>query len=145
MRYYLFLMIFSLISFNRVNFAYKSNEALIPVISQLGPIYFFYTVPSRIKLNDRVDLSFSKSSLINTYRYRLEIPEGGVTAIDKNVVLWSAWKTEDFTKIVIPGLDIAGAYRFIIEYKTGAGTETKKFEKVFEVYSVNPVADNIIT
>ncbi|HPM18279.1 MAG: hypothetical protein GT598_05705 [Bacteroidales bacterium] len=113
-----------------------SEEATLPVL-QLGPIYFFYSVPARIKLNDRIDLSFSRSSLITTYRYRLEIPTEGMTGIDDKLLSWSLWTNEDFTAIIIPDLDVLGTYKFTVEYKTGTGTLTRRFEKTFEVYSLS--------
>jgi ankyrin repeat protein len=146
MKYYLFvIMIFPLLSFNKPDFDKRSDGSFILPASQLGPIYFFYNVPSRIRLNEGVDLSFSRSSLISLYRYKLEIPAGKVTRIDKNLMLWSSWKTEDFAKIIIPNLDIPGTYKFVIEYRTGSGDMTKMFEKGFEVNSTIEVASNVIS
>ncbi len=139
------IMIFPLLNSAVPDFNRNTDKAFFFTASQLGPIYFFYTVPSRIRLSDKVDLSFSKSTLITAYRYRLEVPGGMESKIDKNIILWSSWKTEDFSKIIIPDLDVPGTYKFIIEYSTGPGTLTKRFEKYFEVYSVTETAGNIVS
>ncbi len=141
MKYYLFaIIIFPLLSFNVPDFNPEPDGTSILPASQLGPIYFFNTVPGRIKLNDKVILSFSRSSLISMYRYKLEIPDAQETRIDKSIVSWSSWKTEDIAAIIIPDLDVQGTYKFIVEYKTGTGTLTRRFEKSFEVYSLSNLA-----
>ncbi|NMC39297.1 MAG: hypothetical protein GYA41_13340, partial [Bacteroidales bacterium] len=146
MKYYLFaIMIFPLLSFNKPDFDKRSEESIILPASQLGPIYFFYSVPSRIRLNERVDLSFFRSSMITIYRYKLETPAGTVTKIDKNLMLWSPWKTEDHSNIIIPNLDIPGTYKFIIEYRTSSGDITKRFEQGFEVKPASEVAGNVMS
>ncbi|GEM_PF-1005717 len=111
------------------------NVACLPAMTQMGPIYFIRQFPERLKHHERVDLSFMKSSIISTYRYRLEIPGASQSGIDKRLLGWSAWSMEDISKIIIPNLDAEGGYKFIVEYKTKAGDETKRFEKSFYVYS----------
>jgi len=134
------ILLIPLLSFTVPERGKMSEETLTLPASQLGPVYFFHAVPARIKLNDKVILSFSKSSLISTYRYKPDIPPGKETRIDKDIVSWSSWKTEDIIPIIIPELDVTGTYKFIVEYKTGARTPTQRFEKIFEVYSLADLA-----
>jgi ankyrin repeat protein len=145
MKYCLFfLIIFYGTSFNKVNYAEKSDEPLIPVnfSSQQDPFYFLIPVPVAVKLFDKIDLSFFRNKLIVfQYRYRIQAPYGGETAIDGRLIIWSAWIRDDLTDIKIPRLNQEGGYKLIVEYKTQKSTETKKFERVFYVYHVNPLAN----
>lgn len=134
------ILLIPLLSFTVPDRGKMPEETFTLPASQLGPVYFFQAVPARIKLNDKVILSFSKSSMISTYRYKLDIPPGKETRIDKDIVSWSSWKTEDIIPIIIPKLDVTGTYKFIVEYKTGARTPTQRFEKIFEVYSLADLA-----
>ncbi len=145
MNFLFIILIFFGTSFNKENYAHDSVEPLIPrfSFSQQEPFYFTNSVPEKIKLFNSIDLSFFCNQLIvRLYRLRLEIPFGGETAIDRNLIKWSAWENinEGFTKIIIPELDQEGGYKFTIEYMTRAGNETKKFEKLFYVYRANPMA-----
>ena len=85
---------------------------------QETPFYFLKPVPPTIKLPDKIDLSFFRNqSVVSQYRYRLEIPAGGVTAIDRNFTRWSPWISFDFIEFIIPMLDREGGYKLNIEYK----------------------------
>jgi len=64
--------------------------------AQMGPIYFLYSVPSKIAMLERIDLSFYKSSLIRSYRYRLEVPQGSGLANNKSLTEWSDWTTDEY-------------------------------------------------
>jgi len=141
MRSYLFIfLLFFCTSLNIFNLAAKSEESYIPelLLSQEAPFYFLKPVPATVKLLDKIDLSFFKNqSVVTQYRYRLEIPSGGVTAIDRNFTRWSPWISFDFIEIIIPMLDQEGGYKLIVEYKTSNGSEISKFEKLFYVYRIN--------
>ena len=137
------LIIFYGTSLNNFCFADKSYETYIWefYLSQEEPFYFYKPIPAKIELFSKVDLSFFKSPLIVLYRYRLEIPKGSSTTIDKKIINWSAWTESNLTDIIIPRLDNEGRFLLIIEYKTRGSSETRKFEKLFYVYRVNPNAN----
>jgi len=109
------------------------------IIDQEAPFYFLKPVPPAIKLPDKIDLSFFRNqSIVTEYRYRLEIPPGGATAIDRNFTRWSPWISFNFIEFIIPILDREGGYRLNVEYKSSKGGEILKFEKLFYVYRVIP-------
>lgn len=140
---FIFLIFFGA-SLNNLNLAAKSEESYIPefLLTQEAPFYFLKPVPPTIKLPDKIDLSFFRNqSVVSEYRYRLEIPAGGATAIDRNFTRWSPWISFDFVEIIIPMLDQEGGYKLIVEYKTSKSSEISKFEKLFYVYRVNPNAN----
>lgn len=144
MKYCLFLLIFFITS-HLLKISSAEISIIIPGSGlnnlQEEPFYFNKTIPSKIKLLDRVDLSFFRNPLITAYRYRLEIPSGSQTAIDKKLIIWSLWTENDFADIVVPRLDMEGRYKLVIEYKTRGGSETKKLERLFTVFAVpSPVA-----
>jgi ankyrin repeat protein len=135
-------MMFVVTSFNKVSYGDKSDELLIQgsLSSQQDPFYFLSPVPASVKLFDKINLSFFRNKLIILqYRYRLQTPYGSQTAIDGRLIIWSAWIKDDLTEIKVPKLDQEGGYKLIIEYKTKSSNETKKYEKVFYVYYVNPL------
>jgi len=137
MKYCLFfLVIFYGTSFTKISYAYKSIEFLIPGLfpPQQEPIYFYRPVPSKILLLDKLDLSFFKSPLIATYRYKLEVPDANKSNIERKLFYWSVWSEDDLTEIVVPRLDVEGSYKLMIEYQTRSGTVTKRYEKQFLVY-----------
>ncbi len=106
---------------------------------QEAPFYFLKPVPPTIRLPDKIDLSFFRNqSIVTEYRYRLEIPAGGATAIDRNFTRWSPWISFDFIEFIIPIVDREGGYKLNIEYRSSKGGEILKFEKLFYVYRVNP-------
>ena len=128
-------------SFNKVSSDEKLNEPLIPgfFFSQQAPFFFLKPVPATIKLRGKIDLSFFRNRLIvSQYRYRLAIPGGGETVIDRKLINWSSWISFDFNEIIIPMLDQEGGYKLVIEYRTPKISEISKFEKLFYVYRVNP-------
>ena len=148
MKYCLFLLlIFFGTSFNRLGSAEKYGETVITCFSipQQEPFYFNKPIPSKIKILDKVDLSFFRNPLITSYRYRLEIPIGRESTINKKLILWSSWTEDDFADIAVPRLDLEGSYKLIIEYKTRGGSETKKLEKLFSVYIANSPTNPVIT
>lgn len=103
-----------------------------------SPVSFMNSVPSRIKINDRVDLSFFvNQSVIFQYRLKLEVPKGAETSIAKSLLAWSEWNNQDINRIIVPKLEKEGKYKLVIEYKTHTSVGTIKFEKQFEVYSEN--------
>jgi len=135
-------MIFIVSSFNKVSYANENIELIFQRSSpsQQDPFYFLSPVPASVKLFDKINLSFFRNKLIVLqYRYRLQTPYGSQTEIDGRFIIWSSWIKDDFAEIRIPRLDQEGGYRLIIEYKPSSGNETKKFEKVFYVYYVNPL------
>jgi|GEM_PF-1727116 hypothetical protein len=103
---------------------------------QMGPVYFVNRVPLKVGILEKIDLTFMKSSLITECRYMLHIPGKGTSIIDRGLLVWSAWQSEDIVRVVIPQLDQAGEYKFIVEYKTRTGSETKRFEKQFTVTGI---------
>jgi ankyrin repeat protein len=138
------LIIFYGTSLNNFNFADRSEESYITelFLSQEAPFYFLKPVPATTKLLTKIDLSFFRNqSVVTQYRYRLEIPSGGATAIDRNFTRWSPWISFDFIEIIIPTLDQEGGYKLIVEYRTSKGSEISKFEKLFYVYRINPAAN----
>lgn len=124
----------------RVNSACKCDEPDIRSFNQQSPFYFLSSVPAKVKLFDKIDLSFFRNRLIvSMYRYRIDIPSySEETEIDSHLLIWSPWIKDDFTGIRIPMLDHEGGYRLIVEYKTMAGNETNRFEKLFYVYRAGP-------
>lgn len=126
---------------NNIEFAVRSKESLFRELSlfQEAPFYFLKPVPPTIKLPDKIDLSFFRNqSVVSEYRYRLEIPAGGATAIDRNFTRWSPWISFDFIEFIIPMLDREGGYKLNVEYKSSKGSEILKFEKMFYVYRIKP-------
>ena len=138
MKYFVsFLIVFYIASFNNYCFGDGNRKTMIRelLLSEQGPFDFFNPVPAKIKTNERIDLSFSVyNSIVYQYRYRLEVPTGAIASINKTLLNWSAWISNAFTDIIIPKLEQEGSYKLIIEYKTQASSEIKKFEKSFDVY-----------
>jgi hypothetical protein len=137
-------MIFYGTSLNNVTSADKSEEPYFPVFlfSQQAPFYFLNSVPASVKLSSKIDLSFFRNqSIVYQYRYRLELPAGGLSDINRNLIIWSPWTKNNLTEIKVPRLDQEGGYKLIVEYMTPELGETKKFEKPFYVYRGNPSTD----
>jgi ankyrin repeat protein len=133
-------MIFFVTSFNGIISSEKSYVDYTRAfsLSQDEPFYFYKPIPAKIKLLNQIDLSFFRNqSVVTQYRYRLEIPNGVATAIDRNFTRWSPWISFDFIEIIIPMLDQEGGYKLIVEYRTSKSSEILKFEKLFYVYRVN--------
>ena len=128
-------------SLNNFNIAAKSEESILSeyFIYQEASFYFLKPVSPSIKLHDKIDLSFFRNqSVVSEYRYRLEIPAGGATVIDRNFTRWTPWISFDFIEFIIPMLDREGGYKLNIEYRSSKGGEILNFEKLFYVYRVNP-------
>ena len=135
------LLIIFATSLDNLNIAAKPEEPCLSefILYQEAPFYFLKPVPQTIKLPDKIDLSFFRNqSVVSEYRYRLEIPPGGATAIDMSFTRWSPWISFDFIELIIPVLDREGGYKLNVEYKTSKGSEILKFEKLFYVYRVIP-------
>jgi len=133
-------MIFYGTNYNNLPSAVKSEDHFISVLSfsQQVPFYFLNSVPATIKLPGKIDLSFFRNlSIVAQYRYRLEIPGGVDTEIDRDLILWSQWTKSNMAEIKVPRLDLEGGYKLIVEYMTPELGETKKFEKPFYVYRAN--------
>lgn len=135
----LFLFIFLFFDYGII----IGNETIIKAESfppegiyfQKTPFYFLKNIPPSIKLFSGADLSFFRDqSVVDSYRYRIEIPAANATAIDRSLTRWSPWLSYDFIEIIIPVLDIEGGYKLIIEYKKIKSDEILRFEKVFYVY-----------
>ena len=104
------------------------------------PFNFINPVPSKIRLMEKVDLSFYvNQSIVFQYRYKLEVPQGGEATINKSLLNWSGWINKDINDIIVPKLGKEGRYKLVVEYKTHTSSETNKYEKPFDVYSVKPV------
>jgi hypothetical protein len=134
-------------SFNELHSADKFNEAYINgfFLPQQEPFYFQKPVPSTVKLRGKIDLSFFRNQpIVSQYRFKLVIPEGGETAIERNLNNWSAWISFNFIEIIIPLLDREGGYKLLIEYKTAKTSEISKFEKPFYVYRNNAMAGAVV-
>ena len=115
------------------------SEFLYP--PQDAPFYFLKPFPTAIKLMGRAELSFFRNqSVVTQYRYRLEIPDGVNTGIERNITRWSPWIGFDFIELIVPVLDLEGGYKLSIEYRTSKNTGILKFEKLFYVYRINPAA-----
>jgi len=116
------------------------NAAELLYQQQQEPFYFVTPVPPAKKLLDNIDLSFFKNRLaVSTYRYRIQIPDGPETSIDRRLSIWSGWTRSDLAEIRIPRLDLEGGYKLIVEYNPVEGNETRRFEVPFYVYYSNPV------
>ena len=78
-------------------------------LSVQSPFSFFNAVPAKIKTTDKVDLSFSANNgIVYQYRYRIEVPDGSRTSINKTLLTWSQWLNNAFTDIIIPRIDQEG-------------------------------------
>lgn len=140
-------MIFYGTSFNEVRSFARSEEHFIPefLLSQQAPFYFLNSVPSTVKLSGKINLSFFRNqSIVFQYRYKLELPYGTVSDINRKFIMWSAWTKDNLTEFTVPRLDQEGGYKLIIEYMTPELGETRKFEKPFYVYRGNPKANEKI-
>jgi hypothetical protein len=108
---------------------------------QEAPFYFLKPVPATIMILSKVELSFFRNqSIVTQYRYKVEIPEGGGTVIDRNITRWSPWIGFDLIELIIPSLDREGGYKLNIEFRTSKNNEILKFEKLFYVYRFNPAS-----
>jgi ankyrin repeat protein len=119
----------------------KTEEAYVPIafISQQAPFYFLNSIPSAVKLAGKINLSFFRNqSIVYQYRYRLELPNGVISDLDRRFITWSQWTKDNLTEFMVPRLDQEGGYKLIIEYMTPDLGETRKFEKPFYVYRENP-------
>jgi ankyrin repeat protein len=100
------------------------------------PISFFNAVPTKIKTTDRIDLSFAvNNEIVSRYRYKIEVPDITLSSINKTLLSWSAWINNAFTDIIILKITQEGRHKLVIEYKSFGTTETKMFEKQFDVYN----------
>ncbi len=130
-------------TFTELYSADKVNETFFSgyFFPQQEPFYFQKPVPPTVKLRGKIDLSFFRNQpVVSLYRFRLILPDGGATVIDRNLFSWSAWISFNFIEIVIPILDREGGYKLVIEYKTDKTSEVSKFEKPFYVYRANLMA-----
>jgi len=124
--------------------AYCTTNSIVNAIEvinqqQQDPFYFVTPVPPAKKLLDNIDLSFFKNRLaVSTYRYRIQIPDGAETSIDRKLSIWSGWTKSDLAEIRIPRLDLEGGYKLIVEYNPVEGNETRRFEVPFYVYYSSP-------
>ena len=135
--FFLFIFLFSDFGIIFGNECLFKAESFLPEDSyfQKAPFYFLKNVPSSIKLFSGTDLSFFRDqSIVSRYRYRLDIPVGNATAIDRSITRWSPWLSFDFIEILIPVLDLEGGYKLLIEYQKNKSDEILKFERVFYVY-----------
>ena len=143
MRYcLLFILLFYGFDLKNDDYSSESEKHSITAstLFQKDPFYFVNNVPGKVKLLDRVDLSFFRNQLIVfQFRYRLDIPRGVESTIDRNLITWSSWTNNDLTPFIVPRLDQEGGYKLIIEYKTANSKETHRFEKVFYVYKPYPL------
>jgi ankyrin repeat protein len=99
------------------------------------PFNFFNTIPAKIKITDKVDLSFSvNNAIVSQYRYRLEVPDMVRSSVNKTFLTWSAWINNAFTDIIILKIEQEGRYKLVIEYKSYGTTEIRRYEKLFDVY-----------
>ena len=107
---------------------------------QTSPFSFTSKIPAKIKLSGNVNLSFYvNQAMVFQYRYRLEVPQGGSSSIDKSLLNWTGWINKDINEIIVSKLANEGRYRFVVEYKTHTSNEIKRIEKWFEVYYTRPV------
>ncbi len=127
-------------AFSDDNFPATVNAGIYMQQQQQEPFYFVNPIPPAKKLLDNIDLSFFKNRLaVSTYRYRIQIPNGTETSIDRRLSVWSGWTRSDLTEIKIPRLDLEGGYKLIVEYNQVEGNETRRFEVPFYVYYSSPV------
>lgn len=112
-----------------------------------SPFNFLTLVPSRVKIKDRVDLSFYvNQAVVFQYRMKIEAPAGvPPSSLDKSLLAWSEWLNRDINEIVIPKLEKAGRYKLVIEYKTHKSKEIRTYEKPFEAYDENALKVNMAT
>ncbi len=127
-------------AFSDDNFPVTVNAGIYMQQQKQEPFYFVNPIPPAKRLLDNIDLSFFKNRLaVSTYRYRIQIPDGAETSIDRRLSVWSGWTTSDLTEIKIPRLDLEGGYKLIVEYNEVEGNETRRFEVPFYVYYSSPV------
>jgi ankyrin repeat protein len=105
-------------------------------LSVQTPFNFFNTVPAKIKITDKVDLSFSvNDEIVSQYRYKIVGPDASKTSIDNTLIRWSAWNNSTNTEIIIQKIEQEGLYKLIIEYLTLGTPGIKEIVKQFEVYN----------
>lgn len=139
--FFFFIVFFNVTSHYEINPVDKTGEFNLPVFSllQQSPFYFLNSVPAAIKLAGKINLSFFRNqAIVFQYRYRLELPSGVVSDIDRRYITWSPWTKDNLTEFMVPKLDQEGGYKLIIEYMPPELGETRKFEKPFYVYRENP-------
>ncbi|MBN1187434.1 MAG: ankyrin repeat domain-containing protein [Bacteroidales bacterium] len=108
------------------------------------PFNFTNPIPSKIKIMGNVDLSFYvNQAVVFQYRFRLEVPQGGGSNVNRSLLNWTDWINKDINEIVVPKLGKEGRYRFIVEYKTHTSNEIKKYEKLFDVYDTKPLTTTV--
>lgn len=140
--------IFISILFYRVFIPDGLSSALSPLSVKLipdpqTPFNFTNQIPSRIGLAGKVDLSFYVNhSVVFQYRYRLEVPQGGGTNINRTLLYWTDWINKDINEVVVQDIGKEGRYKLVVEYRTHTSNEIKRFEKLFDVYDTRPaIAD----
>jgi ankyrin repeat protein len=142
MKYFLFIiMLFYSTNHCEISSVNKTEEPYVPAffLSQQAPFYFLNSIPAAVKLAGKINLSFFRNqSIVFQYRYRLELPNGVISDIDRRFITWSPWTKDNLTEFMVPRLDQEGGYKLIIEYMTPELGETRKFEKPFYVYRENP-------
>ncbi len=138
------LILFFATIYNSACFAEKHDNSIINGLNfpQQPPFYFLNPVPVKVRLFDKIDLSFFRNQLVVLmYRYRLEVPDNESTGIDMSLRIWSKWQNYDLNELKIPELDEEGGYKLVIEYTISGGKESKRFEKPFYVYRANMVSN----
>jgi ankyrin repeat protein len=109
-------------------------------MEQQSPFNFTKPIPPKIKLSGGINLSFYVNhAVVFQYRYRLEVPQGGITGVNRSLLNWTSWINNDINEISIPKLEKEGRYRFVVEYKTHTNNEIIRFEKMFDVYDPKPL------
>ena len=107
--------------------------------TEQAPFNFMNPVPAKIKLLGEANLSFYvNGAIVFQYRFRLECPAGGEASVDKVLLSWSPWISDDIKNIRIARLTKDGKYALAIEYRTHTSGEIRRFEKSFDVYDPNP-------
>lgn len=108
--------------------------------SEQTPFNFTSPIPERIRIMEKVNLSFYvNQSIVFQYRYRLEVPQGGGGSVNKSLLSWTPWINRDINEITVPKLDKEGRYKMVIEYRTHTSNDIRRYERPFEVYSIVPV------
>jgi len=113
---------------------------------QQSPFTFMNSVPSKVKADGKVDLSFfANQSIVFQYRCRIDGPAtaGLITGIVP-AEGWSGWTNADISEITVSKFKKGGLYKLRIEYKTHTSNNIFVFVKTFEVSEITPASENSI-
>lgn len=120
-------------AFEVYGYASKQNVNVLPNKPQ--PVVFINQIPNRIKLKDKIDLSFTvNKNIVSEYRYKLDVPGDWLGGIGYALNKWSNWDNNRKENIFYCSFIKEGTYKFTVEYKDKHTGKRNKISRRFKVY-----------